>query len=158
MEIRVTRGFIIRAIRDAMKKKVLAQGSWVRVGSYIDASKMTLKECSVCAVGAVFKAALNGEVNGEMVGDHINDALRGHTFGLVYNEHLDATTKQLIEGGYYLNALSVVFESTNSGEKSIEFVKKHFPPTVEIDIDGFKARAKVLAASEARARAAATEG
>ncbi len=62
MKVRLTRGFIIRAIRKEYKAKRLNSGRWISTPDFFHAQVVDMLKtdiCEVCAVGAVMIHALH---------------------------------------------------------------------------------------------------
>ena len=141
--VTVTKEFIINAIKQAKRRKLLFPGSWLAWDNSESQQKpgkvctRKIKECSVCAVGAIFRSALAPKDNGYAVGSFITDSLGGydwHTPLFLYDIPDSSCTSTKV----WLSALSRVFESSNGdSRKTLAFVREHFPPTLDIDINGF---------------------
>lgn len=125
-------------IIEALDTEPLATGYWVNFGGDFDGTfRKSLGECAVCAVGAIFKHKLSGDLSAYAVERHIDELMR-HMGSL----HDPRQAEEHAEAGRYLQAISCVFEGTAGDmdkrrEVTIKFVKEEFPEKIFLDIDGF---------------------
>lgn len=150
--VSISRDKICEAIAKEPATRLQA-GSWIHFSTRYDRgpAKVKSKNCSVCAVGAVMRNALLNR-------DQDAYAVTSASLAAVKGAPCDGDTSpvQLAKRGRYMNALSVFFErewenriefsgiSDRAHNKivseikadCIDFVKKYFPKTVKIDIDG----------------------
>jgi hypothetical protein len=108
--------------------------------------------CGVCAVGAVLCAALPKTVLANDVEKLVS--LNGADGGYAHYRELTlrkavVAVQETIQNKDYLGALSCVFETAwatcshkTARAVTVRFVKEHFPPSIVIDVDGFKPRPK----------------
>lgn len=144
-----------KKICDAIAKEpttALEGGNWFNLN---EEGETTLTNCSVCAVGAVMR---NACLDRRQPAHAIEDAALAATVSRGVAAHSDETPESLAADRFYMNALSVFFErgynythriwdlqgrSRMLAVKAlkvecIDFVKKNFPPKIEIYIDGAK--------------------
>ena len=116
-------------------------------GSFFD--KNNVKNCKVCAVGAVVRKSLKGKINGLT-----RNTLVSYCETITNEEYINEDVEYLLAKRNYLGALSTFFEweagsdddSDCSGpnitpelrETLVEFVRKNFPTRFKvIDVDKF---------------------
>lgn len=140
-----------KKICDAIAKEPttrLEDGNW-----YDADSDSGLTDCSVCAVGAVMR---NACLDRRQPAHAIADAAWAATASSRHvAAHSIETPESLVADRFYMNALSVFFEKGYNDleiwglqgrsrmlavkalkAECIDFIKKNFPPKIEIDIDG----------------------
>lgn len=113
------------------------------------------KSCSVCAVGAIAKNLLNKNkenlrsaeslIKNELISDNYLVSMSVFPF-----DNLILKCEEMIKDGYYFNALSCIFEwhmynalykafmpyeEINIKPILVNFIKKYFPETLQIDIE-----------------------
>jgi len=131
----LTRQNIIRAL----KTEPLQRRAWFHASQCADTS--VLKECPVCAVGAVMRKCLNIMNSNKAI--ELTQGVACYTSeikadGITKTEYIQG----LLENKNYLGALSVLFESQSKAENSrvtannrkelIAFVKNNFPKTIRV--------------------------
>lgn len=142
--VRITKAQVLKAIK-AEPLTALQQGTWIWSNEDHRPSLPAMDpSCVVCAVGAVFRRAVLRRDAGFQEVAELGDALVDA--GVVSGK---AFVKEELAAGNHLNALSCVFESAlprNRRRDALAFVRRHFPPTIDVYIDGFKPRrgAKVV--------------
>jgi hypothetical protein len=143
--------------------KVYEKSGNVQVGGWEFMNKVNAKdkECSVCAVGAIMRDILDPTSTARKLDSAAAQATSGSAIHFdSYENDLSRSAiikraKEDVFKGRYMNALSVLFEGLGElkggwesltprdiaglRRSAIAFVKKNFPHSVEIDIDGAKA-------------------
>lgn len=144
-----------KKICDAIAKEPatrLARGNWVGVNSEDD--KVKSKDCSVCAVGAVMRnALLDREQPAESIDDASIAAMKHEK--VRFSQFANGNPDRMVAQSKYMGALSAFFETeyyireigwmsgstrTRALRKlkadCIKFVRKNFPATVQVNING----------------------
>lgn len=152
--VRVTKKFILDAIRKNWEAKTLLPGHWLKPFNKFIHDSMTQQEyeaCNVCAVGGIFRelTSLNLSIQpslainlNKFIGESVDtwapqsserDNNDKYTYKFVRKEAIN-----LIKRRDYLSALSVFFEGTDGDfKKTCRFIKDYFPKTIKININGF---------------------
>lgn len=132
-----------KLIIKALKIENLAQGEFFNV-NFDFSNKHT---CPVCAVGAVLRKSLKPSQLPETENELHKLGLRVTNYDAIVNSNNESEWKIGIQESLikknYLSALSKYFESTlcltKSGDvsrrKLVNFVKKHFPSVITLDIE-----------------------
>jgi len=144
-----------KKICDAIAKEPatrLAYGSWI--GNYDEFTKVKSRDCTVCAVGAVMRNAL---LDREQPAEAVDDAaIAAMKFEKVrYSQYANGDPDKMAARGSYMGALSCFFEGEfhlreiawmNGSTRAtalrklkadcIKFVRKNFPATIQVNING----------------------
>jgi hypothetical protein len=147
--VTMTKEEIIEAIKREELDFRLAPGMWIDP-----------KGCRVCAVGATLRAACQKadwpDVRNtvERLGRRLIDGNCPATYdvpehfedlGLLHGAVRDLAHR-LLQDGYLLNALSVIYEFFGTSTDTIQFVRDYFPPVIKLDLaaTGFSDHPSVL--------------
>jgi hypothetical protein len=150
--VTVTKTDVIKAIETETQ---LMGGTWIMADSPVGADypeDVPFKHCRVCAVGAVFRPFLQERMRSADVENVIVKNLNGdHAVTPMFGEDIRQVAQRLLKEGAALNALSYYFEGQFLIElqksvalterdwerirsRTIDFVREHFPETIEIQV------------------------
>lgn len=160
--VEITKQRVIKAIKE---EPLLRGGSWFAFSDNAPDDfdfKLLVgdkKNCTVCAVGAVLRDVLDKQSLAFDIDDAVDGCIdQGLPISdLSSYESIEDTLKALLIDKHYMNALSVLFETSwdkamekndyndlsrhqiyRIKQKLIKFVQKNFPAKIQIDIDGAK--------------------
>ena len=143
-----------RQILRALRTEPLKAGNWARgpmasglnTGHYRDQHQ---PPCEVCAVGAVVNMAMQNGSTPTAIRVHVLAEKWCEGYAVKWNDecHDVYTPEELARAGHYWNALSIYFESflrvnhktakrivSKDRDKLCNFVKKHFPKEIEVEL------------------------
>lgn len=151
-----------KRIINALRKERLKPGHWLASKEMISASESdndalnetlgkqtTIKDCMVCAVGAVFRSvcaknSIISEVEKHIKNQDISAFFEHSVFG---EENALRCAKNFVEDEQYMSALSSYFEWLDENTqhkpyrikmKLVKFVEENFPKSIELDINGIQ--------------------
>lgn len=162
--VEITKAKIIKSIQN---EPVLEPNGWVRFinAKTLAGVAKSIKEnpkttaCSACAVGGVLRNVLSPKTTYnrfQMVISACIDDIVGvdcyGSYGPPTRKEIERDALEALNAGFPMNAMSIVFEGfaqrhQDKGDRragnlarqpTINFVKKHFPAKIQIDIDGAK--------------------
>jgi hypothetical protein len=155
MIVTMSKAEVIRAIQE---EPYLHLGSWAyskHTECAIADEYKPLNPCGVCAVGAVFRQALDPHRNAVCTLERLTRTKGEESpnfAGGIYQtqEKLFSKAQGVLNQGMPLAALSLVFESEIEGEyddsdrsyleiargQAVKFVQLHYPDSIDIDIEG----------------------
>ncbi len=160
MKIRLTKRQIIKALENEPATRLRA-GSWTCGDLEVTVSAYgKQKGCYECAVGAVMRQSISPRSSSKIISDACDAACIGDNIRS-FNTSEDGVINEglaIVKRKNHMSALSAVFEGlwriqdltpafSNEHDdaiaaivkpKVIDFVRKHFPASVVVDIDGAK--------------------
>lgn len=147
MKIRLTKRFVIEALRKEPLDGLRVRGFIERYDADGRPLRIDNPQCVSCAVGTVIKRAVSPRTMALRVQNRVIEPLCAVGGFDWIGAHSDAAG--LVRAGEPWRALSIVYESVAGASgankargraEAIRFVEKHFPLHVELDIDGIKPR------------------
>lgn len=146
MKIKLTKEQIVEALANEPIGR-MAAGAFVTSPNFFSYSYKGVprEECQRCAVGVIIDHVLSAKHDAEAVVATAHGACAGDAFPRRYD---DAAIARRLAAGDCMGALSDTFETVASETGSVakarrtavRFVRKHFPATVVLDINGFSAK------------------
>lgn len=168
MKKKVHKNTIIKGIEEARAIGMLHKQMWVDFAGapYEERATKTVaqllkekgrKNCSVCAVGAVFLKLADRTQSGNSLVFAVSEAVymeqnNAAVCGLLVPEGVSwGVVEKALQVKQYLTLMSHIYESPDGGaDVLIQFIKERFPTYVWLEIDGLKVKNSRAKAKKAK--------